>query len=290
VSAKSILVVEDDPNMREEVSETLEDEGYEVAAASCVDEALVLARRHQFDLLVTDVRMPGSDGVDGFKALKQLQPELRCIIISGYSDKDASSRAISIEVNEWIAKPFKGADLIKAADRVLNSGNWAAHYLEMVQKAPVTLISTAVSLFKRDKNAKLNKARDRAFLALHTAIRSNYVDARTANAFFSRLLEYDRGYREFLATNDEDLKNQLISSYISDFQMLAAMANSQATSLGSGDIPPTEFRFFYNAVQQKKVTVDDFKLSTILKDIDINELGQSPDLYDLRQMMWGKAA
>lgn len=285
--SKSILVVEDDPTFRTGVVDCLEDEDYQVAAASCVDEALTLARSHSFALLITDVRMPGSDGVDGFALLRETQPDLRCIIVSGYSDKDASSRAIGIEVDEWLAKPFETVQLLKAVERVLSPQSWAARYLTAIQKAPVALFSACVTFFQRDKNAKLKEERDKAFLALHTAIRSDYVDARSANDFFSRLLAYDRDYRQFLSRPNEAAKSKLTALYSSCFQDLANLARTGTTSLGGGVIPSLEFREFYNAVKDKQLTIDDFRLSTILRDIGPDELAKSPELYDLHKRMWG---
>ena len=69
--SSSILVVEDDLNMQELIVEFLEDEGYMAQGASCSKDALSLASRFQFDLVVTDVRMAGVDGVDGFVLLKK---------------------------------------------------------------------------------------------------------------------------------------------------------------------------------------------------------------------------
>lgn len=285
-----ILVVEDDLGFREGLVDCLEDEDYEVVAASNVEEALTVAQSHSFSLLITDVRMPGPDGVDGFALLKKVQPELRCIIISGYSNKDASSKAISIEVEEWLAKPFETRHLLRAVERVLHSKSWAARYLELIQKAPVALVSACVSFFQRDKNAKLKDARDKAFLALHTAIRSDYVNARTANEFFSKLLVYDRDYRKFLSRPEENVKTKLLALYAGCFQDLANLAQTGTTSLSGGGVPASEFREFYNAVKDKLVTVDDFKLSTILRDIGSDELAKSPELYELHRRMWGVAS
>lgn len=286
-SSQSILVVEDDPGFREGVVECLEDEGYQVAAASHVEEALNLAKTHSFALLITDVRMPGADGVDGFSLLRKIQPGLRCIVISGYSDKETSSKAIGIEVEEWLAKPFETRHLLGAVERILHQQSLSSRYLDLLQKAPIALISACVSLFQRDKHAKVKEARDRVFLALHTAIRSEYVDARTANDFFSRLLICDRDYREMLSQSDEAIKSKLLQSYTECFQDVVNLTRTGTTSLGEGDIPKLEFRVFYDAIRDKKVSVDDFKLSTILRDIGQDELAGSPDLFELHHRMWG---
>ena len=63
-----------------------------------------------FDLVITDVRMSGVDGVDGFVLPKEKLPELRCIVMTGYADDEVPVRAIKIEVDDYLYKPFQVAE------------------------------------------------------------------------------------------------------------------------------------------------------------------------------------
>ena len=110
----SILVVEDDLGMREILVETLEEEEYVVRSASSVDEALSLTPKFSFDILVTDIRMAGPDGVEGFVLLKSKLPKLRCICITGYLSDDVSRRAVEVGVDDFVFKPFHLVDISSA--------------------------------------------------------------------------------------------------------------------------------------------------------------------------------
>ena len=81
----NILVVEDDTSMNQVLAETLMDEGHEVKTAPTGDIALKLADHNKFDLAISDVRLPGMDGVEVLKRMKQMQPGLKAIVITGYA-------------------------------------------------------------------------------------------------------------------------------------------------------------------------------------------------------------
>ena len=287
--SKSILVVEDDLNMQELIIDYLEDEAYHVVGASNTDDAISYSSKYDFDLVVTDVRMAGMDGVDGFRLLKKRFPKLKCIVISGWPGSDAASRAISIEVDEWIAKPFSMDHLLGSVSRVLNSDSRASQFLTMLHQAPIKLMTITANFFKRDVNASLNRARDRAFLALHTAIKSSYIPSRTASILFSSLAKCDRDYRECLSKPSEELRNRLTGNYNDVFSKLKTYAQTKSQPLGQPEIPATEFRAFYDAVRDGEVAPDDFKLAPVLRDIPMSELVKSPHLMKLRKIMWGSS-
>ena len=251
--SSSILVVEDDLNMQELIVEFLEDEGYMAQGASCSKDALSLASRFQFDLVVTDVRMAGVDGVDGFVLLKKKLPELKCIVITGYADTDAPARAIKIQIDDYIHKPFKLDELLNVVNRVLNAHSLAAYYYSIVEKAPVKLFSAALRFFKKDKSQALDESRQKVFQGYFVAIRSNLIPINSANGVFSKLLALDQEYKDFLASPDDGTAGRLQEEYDELFDFLTALARSKAQMLGGDRIPASEFRSVYNAVQSGKI-------------------------------------
>ena len=283
----SVLVVEDDLNMQELIVEYLEDEGYMAQGASSSSDALSLATKFDFDLVVTDVRMAGVDGVDGFALLKKKLPDLKCIVITGYADSDAPARAIKIQIDDYLHKPFKLDDLLDTVERVVNSNSLAKYYHDLIQKGPAKLFSAAVRFFKVDKQAKLDKARAKAFQGLYVAIRSNLIPANSANGVFSKLDDYDGIYKEYLAEPNEELGNNLQSQYDSLFNFLAALAKNKGQMLGGDRLPAAEFRKLYSAVQSGAVTPEQLQLAPTLRSISTNELTTSPELLALRKKMWG---
>jgi two-component system nitrogen regulation sensor histidine kinase NtrY len=113
-----LLVVEDDDYLREEIVRVLSRRtGYIVDAAGGGEEALKLAAERHYDLLITDVRMPGIDGIELLDRLKTQKPGLASIVITAFADEEATIRALRLGANDYIRKPFSIRDLINAIDR-----------------------------------------------------------------------------------------------------------------------------------------------------------------------------
>ena len=283
----SILVVEDDLNMQELIVECLEDEGYMAQGASSSTDAISLAGKFGFDLVITDVRMAGTDGVDGFALLKKKLPELKCIVITGYADDDAPARAIKIHVDDYVYKPFKLDDLLVVVNRVVNQNKFAAYYSSLIEKGPAKLFAAALRFFKRDRQAELDRCRGRVFQGLYVAIRSNLIPVNSANGVFSKLLAYDQEYKNYLAQPKEEKSQQLMAEYGELFDFLTALAQSKGQMLGGDRLPATEFRKLYTAVQEGKISPDQLQLAPTLRQVDKSELASSPELRELQASMWG---
>lgn len=102
-----ILYVEDDEAIRELTSEILRSNGYDVVAASSSEEALRAFDAHdRFDLLVTDLRLPGIDGRELVKRARQTQADLRVVMVTGYPGEAAREDASVDERSTLLGKPF----------------------------------------------------------------------------------------------------------------------------------------------------------------------------------------
>jgi PAS domain S-box-containing protein len=111
--AGSILLVEDDPLLRALLTEVLELEGYKVTQAPDPDEALMRAAAGpRFDLAITDVVMPGMSGFALRDALGRLQPNLRIMYMSGYTESVLAEHGALRSEDTFIRKPFRNSDLI----------------------------------------------------------------------------------------------------------------------------------------------------------------------------------
>lgn len=117
-SPLQVLIVEDDPDLRASLSDVLELEGYEVRAVSSGSEAIEVAASHEFDLVVTDIKMPGTDGLSALETVKQGNPEIAGIVITGYSTEDFALRAARMKVENYLKKPFSIADFLATVERL----------------------------------------------------------------------------------------------------------------------------------------------------------------------------
>src|SRR5512144_2530850 len=89
-----VLVVDDQDDVRRMLLRMLGVSNHETLAASSARDALELARQHPFDLVVSDVQMPGMDGVDLLRALHELDPDLPVLLLSGAPDLNTAMKAV----------------------------------------------------------------------------------------------------------------------------------------------------------------------------------------------------
>lgn len=284
----SILVVEDDLNMQELIVEYLEDEGYMAQGVSSSTDALEVAGKLKFDLVVTDVRMAGVDGVDGFVLLKRKLPDLKCVVITGYADTDAPARAIKIQIDDYLHKPFKLDELLDVVNRVVNSHSLAAHYYSLLHSGPAKFFSAAIRFFKKDSQEDLDKARGKAFQGLYVAIRSNLIPVNSANGVFSRLEQLDLDYRNHLSAPKQADAVTLVESYLEQLEFLTALARNKGQMLGGERIPAAEFRKLYSSIQKGEITPEQLQLAPTLRGLDGHELKGFSELSALRRKMWGQ--
>jgi DNA-binding NtrC family response regulator len=108
-----ILLVEDDPLLREELQRGLtEIGGYSVEAASNGLEAIQKIEVDVFDLVLTDVKMPGMDGFELLRIIKSTRPEAGVILITGYGSIETAVEAMKIGADDYITKPVNFRDLL----------------------------------------------------------------------------------------------------------------------------------------------------------------------------------
>jgi len=122
IEGARVLLVEDEAVVRSIVERTLTRAGYRVVAASCAEEALELHEDgSRFDLLVTDVVMPGMNGWELGKRLRQRWPWLRVLYMSGYTEDGADERSATEPGAAFLQKPFLPTDLLASMGRLLDA-------------------------------------------------------------------------------------------------------------------------------------------------------------------------
>jgi two-component system, NtrC family, response regulator AtoC len=112
VGFRSILVVDDDPAMRHLLSVILTDHGWEARAVATAQDALKELEARDCDLVLTDVRMPGMDGLALLREIQRLRPELTVIVMSAYGAQDAALEAMKAGAYDYLSKPFKRDEVV----------------------------------------------------------------------------------------------------------------------------------------------------------------------------------
>ncbi|HEU5325212.1 MAG TPA: response regulator [Candidatus Limnocylindria bacterium] len=115
----SVLVVDDEPDIRATVSAMLEIEGYRVTEATNGADALAVVQREEPDLILLDMRMPVLDGWGFADELRRRGVRIPIVVMT--AARDAATWAAEIAASDYLAKPFGFDDLISAIERVQTS-------------------------------------------------------------------------------------------------------------------------------------------------------------------------
>jgi CheY-like chemotaxis protein/predicted regulator of Ras-like GTPase activity (Roadblock/LC7/MglB family) len=110
----SVLIVDDDAAFRTTIGRDLVDQGFAVSLAHNADEAIELLADRGIDVLLTDLRMPGADGIDLLAQVRTLAPRTRTILMSGYASARDYQRAIECGAVRVVSKPFTSGELLQA--------------------------------------------------------------------------------------------------------------------------------------------------------------------------------
>jgi FixJ family two-component response regulator len=118
--AKHVVVsVDDDFRVRESIERLVDTAGYAPLVFSSAEDFLDSGTLAGATCLITDVRMPGMDGIELQRRVRLERPKLPVIFISAHSDDEIRKRALDGGAVEFMYKPFDGADLLSAIDRAL---------------------------------------------------------------------------------------------------------------------------------------------------------------------------
>ncbi len=124
--ALPILVVEDDPSLREALTDTLEMAGYSAVSAANAEQALLCLDRSNPGLILTDVQMPGMDGHALLRALKVRRPEIPVILMTAYGQIDRAVQAMRDGAADYLPKPFEPDRLLATVARHFRQAGEAA--------------------------------------------------------------------------------------------------------------------------------------------------------------------
>jgi len=114
-----VLVVDDEATIRDLLSKTLALAEYDVDLAPDGRTALERLRIIPYDLLITDLKMPGVDGLTVIREARRLKADLPVIIITGYSNEASAIEAVNLGVSGYLTKPFRVPRVLAAASKAL---------------------------------------------------------------------------------------------------------------------------------------------------------------------------
>jgi len=112
-----LLIIDDEDGIRKLLALSLESDGYEVRTAANGEEGIEAFRREMPPIVLTDIKMPGIDGIEVLKQIKEFSPDTEVIMITGHGDMDLAIEALKLEASDFLNKPIKDAALSVALKR-----------------------------------------------------------------------------------------------------------------------------------------------------------------------------
>lgn len=159
-----ILVVDDEQIARENIRHVLSKDSHQVATASTGLEAMALLRAQPFDLVLTDLKMEGLDGLELLSQIKEARPDTAVILITGYATVETAVKAMKTGACDYIAKPFQLEELRAAVARSLEKRR-----VEREVKGPILCFAGPPGTGKTSLGRSIARALERKFVGISLA-------------------------------------------------------------------------------------------------------------------------
>jgi len=133
--SERILVIDDEPDMLMLLRMIIEDNtNYEVETTNNPAEGLKMLTEEAYDLVISDLKMPGMDGLELFDELRKMSPDIPVIIITAYGSPEAADEALKKGVADFITKPFRKDTILFTMNRVLELAILKREILELKRR------------------------------------------------------------------------------------------------------------------------------------------------------------
>ncbi|MGB7081539.1 MAG: response regulator, partial [Candidatus Acidiferrales bacterium] len=119
----SILIVEDEPKMRRLLEMNLADQGFITHAAGDAESGLKLLNAEKIDLVVTDFKLPGMNGLEFLQAIKRVNAALPVVVMTAYGSVESAVEAMKVGASDYVLKPFSLAEMVLVIRKELDARN-----------------------------------------------------------------------------------------------------------------------------------------------------------------------
>ncbi len=160
-SIGKILVVDDEVELKNILVEALVSQGYEAAGFTAGEAALEALRGQAFDVLLTDLMMPGIDGIEIVREAIQIDPNIVCIMMTGHGTIQTAVDAMKVGAFDYVLKPFRLQTMLPVLTRAMNTRHLCLENVQLREAVAIHELSETIA-FTLDPQTVLSKLADGA--------------------------------------------------------------------------------------------------------------------------------
>jgi signal transduction histidine kinase len=267
-AARTVLIVDDEPIIRDLCSKALT--GYRVLQAADGEEALSIFRKGEIDVILTDVMMPRIGGIELLKRLKEIEPTLVVIVMTGFAEKDVILNALKSDADDFITKPLNLLQLKTAVDKALvkkalkeeianlkRMDRFKSNFLSLISHKFRTPI-TAISLFLQNLANGIYDPEDPTY---RKYVRLTYEEACYLERLVGDLIAFSRAMDDGGGLNLEPSNPADIIKQVLQETKTAANKPAVTIQLSLDPLPPVLLDGEKFAFAVKQIVENAFKFS-----------------------------
>ncbi|PCI27289.1 MAG: hypothetical protein COB67_08805 [SAR324 cluster bacterium] len=178
-----ILVVDDDLELRENITEILDGAGFSPQAAACAQDGIELAKQGQFEIILLDFMMPGMNGIEAIPEFQRVSPHSKIIMLTAFATVENAVNAIKKGASEYISKPFKIDQLLTLIRQMLEELRFDVGIKKLEMEETLSSLSNSI----RRKTIRLFQSRKS--IRMMEITRELGIEDHTKVAFHLRILK-----------------------------------------------------------------------------------------------------
>jgi len=187
-----ILVIDDEESARELLKLTLEADGFQVCTAEDGWKGLTVYEKIQPEVVLTDIKMPGIDGIEVLRRLKQLNPDVEVIVITGHGEMELAIEALQLEASDFINKPISDQALSVALRRARE---------KIWMRLKLRDYTTNLECMLKEATEEIKKRHDFEHQLIHTS-----MDGIIANDPKGNIIIYNEGAARICGYSEEEAR------------------------------------------------------------------------------------
>lgn len=209
-----ILIVDDEENIREIIKMTLRKSADEIYTADCAEAGLEVLQEHIIDVVISDIKMPGMDGLEFLQKVKEEQPAVQFLMITAHGNMDTVVEALRLGASDFLSKPFENKILREQVSKLLNLSSQTTESISAPSTSPKLegMIGESPAFKKCVKRAIKSAQSDSTILVTG--------ESGTGKEVFARAIHENspRQGQTFIAVNCGALPENLIESELFGYE------------------------------------------------------------------------